>query len=219
LILDSYLRQAKMNGRHIMARYQKFIFTIPLILPLVFLASCNYGKVDQGRVVKFDKEKGTVTIIRDSGNDSLNTSYSLPALVYSMPKDPAEIGPEPKVGLRMKLDTKNNQITFFDPEAGKLETISYALIDQKENLAGDDPLVFDASQKKTKKFPAVDKEKKTITVFSSRQKILTTFSLPEKYFGLPEYTWDAGDEVRIYYKEEGKALRFMNVSKTDIFKK
>ena len=26
----------------------------------------------------------------------------------------------------------------------------------------------------------------------------------------------AGDDVRIYYKESGKALRFMNVFKTDI---
>jgi hypothetical protein len=208
-----------MKGRHIMARYQKLIFSIPLILPLVFLAACNYGKVDQGRAVKFDKDKGTVTIIRDSGSDPRNADYVLPAMVYTMPKDPVEIGPEPKVGLRTKLDTKNNQITFYDPESGKLETVSYALIDQKENLAADDPLVFDASQKKAKKFPAIDKEKKTISVFSSRQKILTTFSLPEKYFSLPEYTWDSGDEVRIYYKEEGKALRFMNVSKTDIYKK
>jgi hypothetical protein len=209
-----------MKGRHIMARYHKLILAILLILPLIFLASCDYGKVDQGRVVKFDKEKGTVTIIRDLKNDSQNPDYSyLPALVYTMPGDPAETGPEPKAGLRLKLDTRNNQITLFDPEAGKFETISYTLIDQKENLSKDDPLVFDASTKKTKPFPIVDKEKKTITVFSSRLKTLTTFSLPEKYFSLPEYTWDAGDEVRIYYKEEGKALRFMNISKTDIFKK
>ena len=203
-----------------MARHHKLILAILLILPLVFLAACDYGKVDQGRVVKFDKEKGTVTIIRDLKNDSQNPDYSyLPALVYTMPADPAETGAEPKAGLRLKLDTKNNQITIYDPEGGKFETITYTLIDQKENVGKEDPLVFDASQKKAKKFPVVDKEKKTIAVFSSRQKTLTTFSLPEKYFSLPESTWDAGDEVRMYYKEDGKALRFMNVSKTDIFKK
>jgi hypothetical protein len=49
--------------------------------------------------------------------------------------------------------------------------------------------------------------------------MLTTFTVPDRYFALPEKTWDAGDEVRVYYKEEGKALRFMNVSRTDIFKK
>jgi len=36
---------------------------------------------------------------------------------------------------------------------------------------------------------------------------------------MPADTWDSGDDIRIYYKEEGKASRLMNVSKTDIFKK
>lgn len=203
-----------------MAKYHKLILAVLLTLPLIFLGGCDYGKVDQGRVVKFDKEKGTVTIIRDLKNDSQNPDYSyLPALVYTMPKDPTDTGPEPKAGLRLKLDTKNNQIIVYDPAAGKFETISYSLIDQKENVGKDNPLVYDASAQKAKPFPAIDKEKKTITVFSSRQKTLTTFSLPERYFSLPEYTWDAGDEVRIYYKEDGKALRFMNISKTDIYKK
>ena len=58
----------------------------------------------------------------------------------------------------------------------------------------------------------VDKDKKTITIYSGRQKILETISVPEEYLSLPPSTWDAGDEVRIYYKEEGKALRFMNIS-------
>jgi hypothetical protein len=49
--------------------------------------------------------------------------------------------------------------------------------------------------------------------------LLVTFNVPEEYFNFPEYTWDAGDEVRIYWKEKGKAIRFMNISKTDIFKK
>jgi hypothetical protein len=65
----------------------------------------------------------------------------------------------------------------------------------------------------------VDQDKKTITIYSGRQKMLTTFSVPAEYFGFPEYTWDAGDEVRIYWKEKGKAIRFMNITRTDIFKK
>jgi hypothetical protein len=70
-----------------------------------------------------------------------------------------------------------------------------------------------------KKFPMVDKDKKAVTVYSGRQKLLVTFSVPEEYLALPDNTWEAGDEVRVYYKEPGKALRFMNISKTDIFKK
>jgi len=203
-----------------MASYRKLIIAILLILPIAFISGCEYGKVDQGRVIKFDADKGTVTMIRDVKNDSQDPEYTyLPALTYSIPKDPSEMGAEPKAGLRMRLDTKKNEIDIYDTATQKFKQIPYTLIDQKENVAKDDPLVYDASQKKARKFPAVDKEKKTITIYSGRQKILTTFSLPAEYFNLPESTWDAGDEVRIYYKEDGKALRLMNVSKIDIYKK
>ena len=48
-----------------------------------------------------------------------------------------------------------------------------------------------------------------------------SFLHPAEYLELPPSTWEAGDECRIYYKENAKhqALRFMNVSKTNIFKK
>ena len=198
-----------------------WIMTILLILPLALLIGCGeYGKVDQGRVIKFDKEKKLCTIVRDVKADTLNPEYThLPPMSYETPTDPMEMGAEPKAGLRMKLDTKNRQITIFDTPAQNFKTISYTLIDQKENVDKADPLVFDKAEGKAKKFPAVNKEKKTITIYSGRQKILVTFSLPDEYFSLPDNTWDAGDEVRIYYKQAGKAQRFMNVSKTDIYKK
>ncbi len=65
----------------------------------------------------------------------------------------------------------------------------------------------------------VDREKKTITIYSGRQKTYTVFSLPDEYFAYPDSTWDAGDEVRVYNKEAGKSLRLMNISKTDIFRR
>ena len=191
------------------------------MMPIMINLGCGeLGKVDQGRVVQFDKTKGTVTLIRDIKADSQHPDYSqLPPITYTLPADPQETGPEPKAGLRMKLDVKNNQIVIFDPAAQKFKTILYTLVDQKENIAKDNPLVFDKANDKSKKFPIIDREKKTITIYSKRQQTLITFSLPEEYFALPEYTWDSGDEVRIYYKEEGKARRFMNITKTDIFKK
>jgi hypothetical protein len=94
-----------------------------------------------------------------------------------------------------------------------MKKISYTLIDQKENVGKNSPLVAG------KKFPIVDKDKKAITVFSGRQRLLVTFSVPEEYMAMPDNTWEAGDEVRIYYKEAGKAARFMNITRTDIFKK
>ncbi|MCE5243927.1 MAG: DUF4881 domain-containing protein [Syntrophobacteraceae bacterium] len=192
-----------------------------IILPLVLAVGCSdFGKVDQGRAVKFDKEKRVVTIIRDVKNDSQNPEYThLPPLNYALPDDPGECGPEPKVGGRMKIDTKAKQITIFDPASQNFKTIDYTLIDQKDNVDKNDPLVYNSAEKKAKPNPVVDRDKKTITIYSARQKSLTTFSLPPEYFALPDNTWDSGDEVRVYYKEAGKASRFMNVSKTDIYKK
>jgi hypothetical protein len=180
----------------------------------------DLGKVDQGRAIQFDKTKWTVTIIRDKKADPQNPDYSyLPPLTYALPTDLKEMGPDPKVGLRMKLDTKNKQIIIFDQAAQNFKTIIYTLIDQKENIDKDDPLVYDKAKEKAITFPIVDRAKKTITIYSKRQKILTTFTVPDEYLALPDNIWDSGDEVRIYYKEEGKARRFMNITKTDIFKK
>ncbi|MDP2046876.1 MAG: DUF4881 domain-containing protein [Deltaproteobacteria bacterium] len=171
------------------------------------------GKVDQGRVIAFDKDKSTVTLINDVKHDAANPDYSGAPITFALPKDPGERGEDPKPGLRMKLDTKTREIIIYDPAAKAMKKITYTLIDQKENVGKNSPLVVE------KKFPIVDKEKKAITVYSGRQKLLVTFSVPEEYLALPENTWEAGDEVRIYYKEPGKAARFMNITRTDIFKK
>ena len=202
---------------------KKQIGTIALVgaVALAILGGCTeFGKVDQGRVIKFDGEKRQCTIIRDASLDPQNPDYSLlPPVVYDLPSDPKEMGAEPKAGLRMKLDPQNKTITIFDEASQNLKTIAYTVIEQKDNVDKEDPLVFDKAAKQPKPFPVVDRDKKTITVFSKRQKVLVTFTLPEEYFTRPDYTWDAGDEVRIYYKQAGVASRLMNVSKTDIFKK
>jgi hypothetical protein len=188
--------------------------TLFLILPIALALGCGeMGKVEQGRVIAFDKAKETVTFIVDTKHDTANPEYDGAPLTFALPKDPMERGEDPKFGMRMKLDTKTREIIIYDPASKGMKKINYTLIDQKENVAKDSPLVAG------KKFPLVDKEKKAITVYSGRQKLLVTFSVPEEYLALPDATWEAGDEVRIYYKEPGKAARFMNISKTDIFKK
>lgn len=171
------------------------------------------GKVDQGRVIAFDNAKATVTFINDVKHDPANPDYSGAPMTFALPTDPMERGEDPKAGKRMKLDAKTREITIYDIGTQTMKKITYTLIDQKEGVVKDDPLV------KGKKFPLVEKDKKAITIYSGRQKILTTFSLPDEYFALPDDTWEAGDEVRVYYKEPGKALRFMNITRTDIFKK
>jgi hypothetical protein len=190
------------------------------VLTFGVLGCDEYGKVDQGRVIAFDKDKQTVTVIEDKNMDSQNPDYAiLPPHTYTMPTDPAERGADPKVGLRMKIDVDAKIIKIFNPSTQVIEDLPITIVDAQKNIAKDHPLVFDKGENKAKKFPVVDQDKKAITIYSGRQKLLVTFSVPEEYFDFPEYTWDAGDEVRIYWKEKGKAIRFMNISKTDIFKK
>jgi hypothetical protein len=202
---------------------RKILWTIAtaILLPIV-LVGCNtdFGTVDQGRVISFDKEKGLITMIRDVNHDAKNPDYSsLPPVTYLKPVNPNEMGADPKVGYRMKLDTKKKQIVIYDKPAQNFKTIEYTLVDEQENIDRKHPLVYDNATETAKKFPVVDKDKKQITIYSARQKLLITISVPAEYVALPDYTWDAGDEVRIYFKQPGKALRFMNISKTDIFKK
>ena len=122
----------------------------------------------------------------------------------------------------MKLDADKGQVVIYDPKPVKTSRRSTVKIvgqTARRSIAMD-PLVWDANAKKaTKPFPVVDKDKKIVTIYSGRQKLLVSFIPPEEYLSLPASAWDAGDEVRIYYKEDGKALRLMNVTKTNIFKK
>jgi len=191
-------------------------------LALFIVASCgkDIGKVDQGRVIEYDSEKKIVTFVRDVKADPGSPDFThLPPLTYEMPKDRADIsGAEPAAGYRMKLDTKNNQVIIYDPAVKNFVVIAYKLISQKDFVDRNDPLVFDGASKKPRQFPIIDKDKKTITIYSRRQKILSTFTVPDEYFALPAKAWDAGDEVRVHYRQDGKALKFINLTRTDINK-
>jgi hypothetical protein len=187
---------------------------------LIFGCSKDYGKVDQGRVIDFDREKGTVTLIRDLKTDPGNPEYTqLPPLTYTLPKNYGDVGSEPKTGYRMKLDAKKSQIIIFEPNVKNFKTIDYKLIKKTDGVEKDDPFVYDKATGKEKEFPVIDKSAKTITIYSRRQKILTTFAVADEYLELPAKTWEAGDDVRIDYKEDGKALRFTNISRTDSYNK
>jgi hypothetical protein len=189
--------------------------TLITLLPLALALGCGeMGKVDQGRVIEYSAEKATVTLIQDKKAEPGSPDYNtLPPHVYALPTDPSEMGPEPKAGKRMKLDVEKKEIVIFDAANQNFKAVKFDLVDKKQGVTKNDPLV------EGKKFPVIDKEKKTISIYSGRQKLLVVFSVPDEYLSLPSETWEAGDEVRIYYKEPGKALRFMNISKTDIFKK
>jgi len=202
---------------------KQILLTLAAAAMVLTLAGCNkddYPKVEQGRTIAFNKDTKEVTLIHDSAMDPQKPVYDvLPPSVFKLPTDPAETGPEPKAGQRLKLDTDKKVIVIFDTKTQKIVDVPILIVDLQQPIDKEHPLVYDKEAKKAKKFPVVDKEKKTVTVYSGRQKMLCTFSIPDQYVGYPDSTWDSGDEVRLTYRTPGQALRFMNITKTDIFKK
>lgn len=186
---------------------------LPALL-LILVCGCELGQVDQGRVIAYDPQKGIVTLIQDKRAEPGNPDYNtLPPHTYKIPEDPGEMGPVPVAGKRIKLDVKAKEIVIYDDATQNFKTIPFTIIDMRTGIGTDHPLV------RGKTFPIIDREKKTITEYSRRQRLLITFTVADEYFNLPPETWEAGDEVRIYYKEPGKALRMMNITRTDIYKK
>ena len=182
--------------------------------PVLFTLGCSdFGKVEQGRVIAFDKQKGLVTVIRDSAAAANKPKYDvLPPFTVKIPANPDEMGPAPAAGKRLLFDTDNKKIVLFDAVAGSIKTITYTPLMEASNVAKDDPRV------KGIQFPIVDRQNKAITIYSSRDKKLVKFTLADEYFALPDDTWQAGDDVRYYFKQPGQALRMMNVTGTDVMK-
>lgn len=199
---------------------RKILFPLVVLAGLMLAGCGEFGQVEQGRTVAFDKAAGTVTIIKDSGVDPRNPQYTvLPPHTFQLPTDPAERGADPAVGLRLNLDAVNNIITMFNPTTQQFEKLPFTMVQKVENVdvRRQHPLVFDAATRTARSFPVVDAEKKTVTIFSSRQRLYTVIQLSAEDFAkFGEKDWSAGDDVRIYFRDPGKALRFMNVSKTDI---
>jgi len=195
-----------------------------LALAGLTLAGCGeYGNVEQGRTVAFDAAKNEVTIIKDAGIDDQHPQYSvLPPHKFLLPTDPAEVGPLPSPGLRVKIDIEGKKLIMLDRATETFEEIAFELVANHEKVSLDrkHPLVFDAATNKARPFPKVDKEANTVTIYSRRQSTLTTIKVPAEVLAkYSEADLDAGDEVRIYYRDPGKALRFMNISKTNIFRR
>jgi hypothetical protein len=191
------------------------------LLSFLILTACGEKeKFDQGRVIDFDKAKRTITLIRDNKADPINPDYTLPAITYYLPKGSLGIEEEIKSGLRINLNTKKNQIVIYDPVTRNFKTLNYTLLDKKEGILMDNPLVFDPDRRKMKEFPIIDRERKMITIYSRRQQILTTFTLPDRYFDLPEYTWKPGDDVRVYCKDwnDKKIKKYYDISRMVLLK-
>jgi hypothetical protein len=197
-----------------MAKKLYWLTFLAALAAALVLGCGEMGKVDQGRAIATDNTKQTVTIIRDIKHELGKPEYDqLPPATFEFPKIPSEMGPTPKAGKLMAVDPDKKEVTIYDDASKGFKNIAFSPIDVRRNVGLRDPMVAG------KKFPIIDRTKKTITVYDKRKRLVTTFSLPEQYFALPDETFGFGDEVRIYSKEPGKAARLMNISETDIYKK
>ena len=203
---------------------------LPLLLVLLaglMLAGCGeFGKVEQGTVVAFEKDK--VTIIVDNNTDPKKPAdYSSKITMHDFVLPPVgdERGEVPSAGFCLNLDVKNKTLTMYNQREKKVEKFSFEVLDDINRgirLNRRNEVVHNVKViRKASDFPVVDEANKTIQFFYRRlegdQSRLTTIKLADADFAkYPKNEWGAGDEVRIYFKEPSKALRFMNITKTDI---
>lgn len=195
--------------------------TLLLIATLALAAGCTeFGKVEQGRAVGFDKKANTVTLIRDVSADAKNASYTgIPPLVMSLPTVTDEMGPDPRVGYLLTSDYYEGKFSIYDPSTKTIKTLVLPKISLQEGVGKDHPLLIDPASGKVKSFPVIDKSRGTVTIYNSGRGLLGTYTLTPEAADLPELAFKQGDIMRAYYKKEGVANRMMNVSQTDIFKK
>jgi len=171
---------------------------------LMLLVSCgNFGRVEQGRVIAYDAQARRVTLIPTASGNSPGT---LPPLTIETPTDPNEMGPEPAAGGLMLLDTRARRIVVYDAAQGAFRTIRYTPLEERRNVS------------KAPRAPVVDRAKSRITLYASDTHALVTFGASPELLALPADTWRSGDVVRYYYKDPARALRLMNVTRTDLTK-
>ena len=184
-----------------------------LLAGLGLLAGCGAtGRVQQGQVVEYDRTAGVITVIEDSNvPDPAHPRFdALPPVAVAIPADPREMGPSPEPGRLLRLDCARGEASIFDPVTSTIRTVGFNLVSEKPGIAPSDPLVRDTI------FPLIDPASRNVTVYSPRERVLATVAPRDT--GLPVESWRFGDQVRYYYKQPGRALRLMNISRTDLTK-
>lgn len=195
---------------------KKHFLLLTFVAALSFaLSACEFnGGVEQGRCVSYDAAANTVTLVVDSAIDQHNPHYSGQVDTYKLPTNELDMGPAPVPGGRLMVELDKKQILFYDYATKKAENMPITIISEEKGVSS-------RSEKlKGKTFPIINKEDKTITIYSRRLEEIITFRPDDpNAFDLPAETWKAGDEVRIAFRKDmpGQAIRFMNVSKTNIF--
>jgi len=175
-----------------------------LALALVCSGCHVSGKVEQGRVIAYDRNAERVTLIPESRTANQPDPGVLPPVTVQTPSDPQEMGPAPVAGKLMMLDLKNRRLVVFDAATQGFRTFQYAPVEERRNVT------------KAPASPSVDRDHKTITIYSRANRTTVTIAASDEMLALPDDAWKFGDVVRYYYKDPARAVRFMNVTRTDL---
>jgi hypothetical protein len=177
-----------------------------------FETGCQFGRVNQGQVVRFEKEQGLITLIQDSNFMHPNQPRFdvLPAVMIRTPEDPVEMGPAPESGLLLRLDWGGRTAVTYDPGSSGFRMIPFTVTQLQDDVRPDDSRVA------RKHFPVVNRREGTVTLYSPRDRKWAVLKVDQQYLGLPDETWKFGDEIRYYYKDPRRAIRLMNVTRTDL---
>lgn len=182
-------------------------------LPLAATLGCGtFGKVEQGRVIHYDRAKGVVTLILDSNrSEPRKPRYEvLPPVTVRIPAAPGAMGPAPQAGKLLDLDRGSRKLVVFDSARQSLTTIQYTLLEERAGVAPNDRRLAGMHA------PVVDRARQAVSLYLPKERVLLTFSVPPECLALPAETWILGDEIRYYFKDPTQALRMMNVTKTEI---
>lgn len=191
-----------------------------LVASTVLTGCFSFGNVEQGRVVAFDENARTFTMVLDVSTVAQTTDYSgLPAVTRQLPADKDEIGKLPVAGNLLSVDTMTHTLSIYDGTSQSIVKVSYQPVDEKKDVGAKNPLVYDAEQKKAKEFPVVDATASSVQMYLPDQKLLVTAGLSPEDIQRDPSAFRQGDAVRVYLKNPPETLRLMNVSKTDIFSK
>jgi len=189
------------------------IAALPLLASVVLVAACNFGRVEQGRVIRYDAAQGTITLLREAQPARAGAMrYFLPPVTVRIPRQPADMGPAPLAGKVLAVNAAENSVLVFDDDTRAVKTIPVAAVHEEKGVLPGDPRVAAVI------FPVVNASDRKITVYLGRERKLLTLQVAEEQLRLAADTWAIGDDVRYYYKDPGQALRLMNVTRTDLAK-
>ena len=155
---------------------------------LLLLAGCGeFGTVNQGQVIDYQRDTGLVTLIPDSNyRDPAHPRFDvLPPVTVQTPENPKEMGPAPEAGKLLGVDTQAHRLMIFNSTTGRIEEVPYKELGPASACGP----WWTANGKPS---PCAQGISRSLMA-----------SVADEYLALPEDTWKAGDEIRYYYRDPG----------------